>query len=98
MILKQFKKQNMMKIHVFQHKKPSHLLLTLSLLLVCFAQLFTRTRAISCPNGTDSVAIQLGWVFQAQYAGFIAAKEMGYFENECLNVVIKQGLLLISIF
>ena len=44
-----------------------------------------------CPNGTDSIAIQTNWLMQAQYAGLQVAKEMGFFDQECLNVAIKLG-------
>ena len=48
---------------------------------------------ITCPNGVDNIAIQTNWVMQAQYGAFQAAVEMGYYDNECLNVVIKLGKL-----
>ena len=40
---------------------------------------------------TDSVTLQLKWVTQAQFAGYYAAKEKGYYEEECLDVEIKVG-------
>ena len=40
---------------------------------------------------TDKVTLQLKWVTQAQFAGYYAAKEQGYYEDECLDVTIKPG-------
>lgn len=37
------------------------------------------------------VTIQLQWVTQSQFAGYYAAKEKGYYEEECLDVTIKEG-------
>lgn len=37
------------------------------------------------------VTIQLQWVTQAQFAGYYAAKEQGFYEAECLDVTIKEG-------
>jgi NitT/TauT family transport system substrate-binding protein len=38
-----------------------------------------------------SVTLQLKWVTQAQFAGYYAAKEQGYYEEEGLDVTIKPG-------
>jgi NitT/TauT family transport system substrate-binding protein len=40
---------------------------------------------------TDEVTLQLKWVTQAQFAGYYAADEQGYYEEECLDVEIKVG-------
>jgi NitT/TauT family transport system substrate-binding protein len=37
------------------------------------------------------VTVQLKWVTQAQFAGYYAAKEQGYYEDEGLDVTIKPG-------
>ena len=37
------------------------------------------------------VSLQLKWVTQAQFAGYYAAKEQGYYEEEGLDVEIKTG-------
>jgi NitT/TauT family transport system substrate-binding protein len=37
------------------------------------------------------VTLQLKWVTQAQFAGYYAAAEQGYYEDEGLNVTIKPG-------
>ena len=40
---------------------------------------------------TNSVTLQLKWVTQAQFAGYYAADEQGYYDEECLDVTIKVG-------
>jgi NitT/TauT family transport system substrate-binding protein len=40
---------------------------------------------------TADVTLQLKWVTQAQFAGYYAALEQGYYEDEALNVTIKPG-------
>src|SRR5687768_5792136 len=42
-------------------------------------------------DSTDSVTLQLKWVTQAQFAGYYAAQEEGYYEDECLNVTLRPG-------
>jgi NitT/TauT family transport system substrate-binding protein len=37
------------------------------------------------------VTIQLQWVTQSQFAGYYAAKEQGFYEDQCLDVTIKEG-------
>ena len=37
---------------------------------------------------TDSVRLQLQWVTQAQFAGYYAAEDLGYYDAECLDVQI----------
>jgi NitT/TauT family transport system substrate-binding protein len=39
----------------------------------------------------DSVTLQLKWVTQAQFAGYYAALEQGYYEEEGLDVTIRPG-------
>jgi NitT/TauT family transport system substrate-binding protein len=39
----------------------------------------------------DKVTLQLKWVTQAQFAGYYAALEQGYYEDENLDVTIKPG-------
>ena len=39
----------------------------------------------------DEVTLQLKWVTQAQFAGYYAAQEQGYYEDECLDVTIRPG-------
>ena len=39
----------------------------------------------------DSVTLQLKWVTQAQFAGYYAALEKGYYDEEGLDVTIRPG-------
>jgi len=39
----------------------------------------------------DKVTLQLKWVTQAQFAGYYAAKEKGYYDDENLDVTLKPG-------
>jgi NitT/TauT family transport system substrate-binding protein len=43
------------------------------------------------PAELDSVTVQLKWVTQAQFAGYYAAKDQGYYEDEGLDVTIRPG-------
>ena len=45
------------------------------------------------PGGVapDKVTLQLKWVTQAQFAGYYAALEQGYYDDENLDVTIKPG-------
>lgn len=37
------------------------------------------------------VTLQLQWFTQSQFAGYFAAKDMGFYENHCLDVTILEG-------
>src|SRR5947209_2896671 len=39
----------------------------------------------------DKVTLQSKWVAQAQFAGYYAAKEKGYYDAENLDVTIRPG-------
>jgi NitT/TauT family transport system substrate-binding protein len=39
----------------------------------------------------DNVTVVLQWVTQAQFAGYYAAKENGYYADQCLDVTIQEG-------
>ncbi|MGH9270776.1 MAG: ABC transporter substrate-binding protein [Ilumatobacteraceae bacterium] len=39
----------------------------------------------------DDVSLQLQWFVQAQFAGYIAARDEGFYEARCLNVEILEG-------
>ena len=43
------------------------------------------------PQEMTDVTLQLKWVTQGQFAGYYAALEQGYYEDEGLNVTIKPG-------
>jgi NitT/TauT family transport system substrate-binding protein len=42
-------------------------------------------------TGLEDLTLQLKWVTQAQFAGYYVAKDMGFYEDEGLNVTIKPG-------
>lgn len=44
----------------------------------------------SCET-VDDVTIVLQWVAQAQFAGYFAAEEQGFYADQCLNVTIQEG-------
>lgn len=48
------------------------------------------TTAVECEE-TTSVKLQLQWVTQAQFAGYYAAVDKGYYEAQCLDVTILEG-------
>ena len=39
----------------------------------------------------DDVRLQLQWVAQAQFAGYFVAKDLGFYEDQCLDVDILEG-------
>ncbi|MDQ3822261.1 MAG: ABC transporter substrate-binding protein [Actinomycetota bacterium] len=43
------------------------------------------------PQQLDKVTLQLKWVTQAQFAGYYAALEQGFYEDEGLDVTIRPG-------
>jgi NitT/TauT family transport system substrate-binding protein len=45
---------------------------------------------VACESLTP-VRLQLQWVTQSQFAGYYAAKDQGFFEEECLDVTILEG-------
>ena len=45
----------------------------------------------SAAHAADDVTLQLKWVTQAQFGGYYAALENGFYEEEGLNVTIKPG-------
>ena len=49
----------------------------------------TSTGASAAPK--DKVTLQLKWVTQAQFAGYYAALEKGYYDEEGLDVTVKVG-------
>jgi NitT/TauT family transport system substrate-binding protein len=39
----------------------------------------------------DDVRLQLQWFAQSQFAGYYVAKDLGFYEDQCLNVEILEG-------
>jgi len=54
-------------------------------ILVCWAA------ACGDEEGSDKVRVQLKWVTQAQFAGYYAALDRGYYRDEKLDVTILPG-------
>jgi NitT/TauT family transport system substrate-binding protein len=48
------------------------------------------TAAAECES-TDDVTVQLKWVAQSQFAGYYAAKALGYYDDACLDVTIQEA-------
>jgi len=46
--------------------------------------------AAECTELTP-VTLQLQWFVQAQFGGYYAAKDLGYYEEQCLDVTILEG-------
>ncbi|HET9259328.1 MAG TPA: ABC transporter substrate-binding protein [Acidimicrobiia bacterium] len=40
---------------------------------------------------TDEVRLQLQWVAQSQFAGYFVANDLGFYEEQCLEVEILEG-------
>jgi NitT/TauT family transport system substrate-binding protein len=50
----------------------------------------TAAPAEECTEPT-SVKLQLQWFIQAQFAGYFAAQDQGFYEAQCLDVEIVEG-------
>ncbi|MGA7756366.1 MAG: ABC transporter substrate-binding protein [Ilumatobacteraceae bacterium] len=46
--------------------------------------------AVDCET-PESVSLQLQWFTQAQFAGYYAAQDQGFYEDMCLDVTIVEG-------
>ena len=42
-------------------------------------------------ESTDQVSLQLQWFIQAQFAGYFAAQDQGFYADQCLEVTIVEG-------
>ncbi len=51
----------------------------------------TSASASTAGGETANVSVQLKWVAQAQFAGYYAALDQGFYEAENLNVTVKPG-------
>ena len=47
--------------------------------------------AADCPDGLDEVTVQLQWVLQPQFSGYVAAQSRRFFEDNCLRVTVAPG-------
>lgn len=64
-------------------------ILLLLLSLVCITSCES-PRAQYCER-VDSITIQLAWLMQGQFSGFLMASNKFFFNDECLDVTLKQG-------
>lgn len=55
------------------------------------AMLFALFGAIPTAEAKDEVTLQLKWVWQAQFAGYIIAQEKGFYDEYGLDVTIKPA-------
>ncbi len=77
-------------------------LMTLAVVLLAVAVVISvacaqpRTATVSTTSEEECeeltpVTLQLQWVAQSQFAGYYAAQEQGFYEDECLDVTILEG-------
>jgi NitT/TauT family transport system substrate-binding protein len=66
-------------------------LAVVSLLVVAACGTADQTDSPSTSGGVTNVKVQLQWFFQAQFAGYIAAVEKGFYKEEGLNVELLEG-------
>jgi len=59
--------------------------------MMWLAFLFTAVAQTAAASELKDVTLRLKWVHQAQFAGFYAAKEKGFYEEAGLNVEIRPG-------
>ncbi len=62
-----------------------------ALAVVTLALVGGLTARASASSKADKVTLQLKWVTQAQFAGYYAALEKGYYKAAGLDVTLKQG-------
>ena len=66
-------------------KKHARLMIVAALVLGAFTSLATRAQELT------PISLQLQWVAQSQFAGYFAAKDLGFYEEEGLDVTILEG-------
>ncbi|WP_428739627.1 ABC transporter substrate-binding protein [Sulfurimonas sp.] len=59
-------------------------------LLILFVFFFSLNAQTIEPKKLDEVSLQLHWKYQFEFAGFIAAKEKGFYEDVGLDVELKE--------
>ena len=55
-----------------------------------FLFLFCATSIFASSNNLKKVSLQLNWKYQFEYAGFIVAKEKGYYKEQGLDLEIRE--------
>ena len=61
------------------------------ILLLCSVILVVAVGCREAERPLDEVTVQLGWYHQAQFAGFYAADQNGYYEEEGLDVALRPN-------
>jgi NitT/TauT family transport system substrate-binding protein len=61
------------------------------LLAAAFATSLAMTAVPALAQDLDPLTFQLKWVNQGQFAGYLVAKDLGYYEEEGLDVTINPG-------
>jgi ABC-type nitrate/sulfonate/bicarbonate transport system substrate-binding protein len=59
----------------------------LKIAIFIFLTLFA---SITSASPLEKVTLQLGWKYQFEFAGFIAAKEKGFYKEAGLDVELKE--------
>ena len=72
-------------------KKLFQILVLIGLLSNSFIEISAVEVAQSPSFNSDTIVLQLRWKHQFQFAGYYAAKEMGFYKEAGLNVEIKEG-------
>jgi len=54
--------------------------------------------AYHCPNGYDRITLQLTWIVQPQFAGYVVADRMGFYSEECLEIHLEPGGVTVNVF
>ncbi|WP_072680001.1 ABC transporter substrate-binding protein [Arcobacter sp. LA11] len=57
---------------------------------ILLLSLIILTYSFSSSKDLEEISLQLNWKYQFEYAGFLAAKEKGYYKDENLDVEIKE--------
>lgn len=78
-----------------EEKNSSNSLLIGVILLLLVAAgvyfLFLKDSPENEEEGKDTVTLQLKWIEQAQFMGFLVARELGYYEDEGIDIEILPG-------
>ena len=77
-----------------QKGSPSAIPVILMVLAVLVLGYFAYTKVINkdeTPTEMDEMTLQLKWIEQAQFMGFLVAKEQGYYEDENIDMTILPG-------
>ena len=75
-----------MDVDINLSNKVHHLIRCLSIISLCILSLMTSHHA----QALEKVSLQLDWKYQFEFAGFIMAKEKGFYENAGLDVDLLE--------